>query len=418
MKVTRKVFLTILTFVLLFIAFGASTFAWFTLGIDANIENVKVNVSAEEGIEISTDGFNWRANLDFEDLTKDIEFADLTSINGYDIKNLDLTSPEANKEYFEKKIYIRMTQDGNGNPDFDGIMLSKMLGEYESEDYEYKTWISDEDLNKYGLIRGEEYIFDTINAVKVSFTKEDETGLQSSVIYAFEDEEVKYVANFEEITVKREGTEEEGYTYETTPAFDEIQYNIFKTTGESCKHSYEYKSAKDIYQAIEEDEIKLYYVKDVTATPDKASSWGTVPEVKEVYKELKEKDFIAGETYFDKDGNKNAEASDEFEEGLYYLAGYKIDEGLAYDYANEKNFRLVMPNGKFQEYVGKDDLGDYEKVAILSATDFEVKGNDKTFMYAEITIRIWLEGWDPDCINAIIEKGTEFSFTIKAYKEN
>lgn len=554
MKVTRKVFLSILSFVLLFIAFGASTFAWFTLGIDANVENVKVNIGAEEGIEISVDGFNWRANLDFEELTKDIEFADLTSINGYEIMNLDHTSPETNKDYFEKKIYIRMTQDGSGNPDFDGVMLSNMLGLYEDDEYDYNKWTSDEDLNKYGLIRGEEYIFDTINAVKVSFTKEVEVfeeitaefkdniyttvpafeDLESnifesdeedaepvdsylsaqdiydaieagkklyykkinsiSVIYAFEDEEIIYLPIFKEITATRDGNEADGYTYEIKEvedesvvlAFEDIELNIFGANDANAKHVYSYSSDKDIYDAIQAGK-KLYYVKDVHACKevtvesnesgyeinpayddiklnifeyngsvaehminddgsafygsaeeiynaiqagsklyydmdandsDKASSWGTVPEVKKVYKELKEADFVAGTKYFNADGVENAEASDVFEAGLYYFAGYQINEGLAYDYAKEKNFKLVMPTGEFQEYIGKDDLDDYEKSAILLASDFEVKGTDTTFVYAEITIRIWLEGWDPDCINSILEKNTEFNFTVKAYKED
>ena len=65
-----------------------------------------------------------------------------------------------------------------------------------------------------------------------------------------------------------------------------------------------------------------------------------------------------------------------------------------------------------------------EKGNVLVASDFgkgatktgltTVVFDDDNYVYAKLTIRVWLEGWDADCINAILEKNTVINLGLSA----
>jgi len=55
-KLSRKAILAVLSLVLTFVALGATTFAWFSLGTTATVEQFNVNVKGSEGLEINFDG--------------------------------------------------------------------------------------------------------------------------------------------------------------------------------------------------------------------------------------------------------------------------------------------------------------------------------------------------------------------------
>lgn len=69
-KISKKAILSILTLVLTVVVLGASTFAWFTLGTTATVDNFDVNVTSSEGLEISLDGNNWYTRLN-SDIMRD-----------------------------------------------------------------------------------------------------------------------------------------------------------------------------------------------------------------------------------------------------------------------------------------------------------------------------------------------------------
>src|SRR5690554_1781004 len=55
-KLSKKAILAVLSLVLTFVALGATTFAWFSLGTTATVEQFNVNVKGSEGLEINFDG--------------------------------------------------------------------------------------------------------------------------------------------------------------------------------------------------------------------------------------------------------------------------------------------------------------------------------------------------------------------------
>ena len=108
MKLTKKLFIAIMTMALLVVTFTTSTFAWFTLGSTGTVEPLSVDVTTGTGMEISKDGKSWKNKIqlvDPSDITN-LDFTAVTSFNGkdfYDAEDGALTGANAaaNKKYYE-----------------------------------------------------------------------------------------------------------------------------------------------------------------------------------------------------------------------------------------------------------------------------------------------------------------------------
>lgn len=138
-NLSKKALLSILSLVLTFVALGATTFAWFSLGTTATVNEFEVEVKGGEGLEIQLDGSNdWYSVLNTEMITKyirdkynaQVDTADemeagdnfvmdaLTSKDGisfygYNFSGNDLEHREvhdeatANKDYIQLKFKLR-----------------------------------------------------------------------------------------------------------------------------------------------------------------------------------------------------------------------------------------------------------------------------------------------------------------------
>jgi len=148
-KLMRKLSISILAVVFAVVAMGATTFAWFTLTNTAKLDQFTVEVTTEEGVELSMDQTNWSsvitptqftAGLLAQKVTKPALTA-VTTIDGTDgsFKTLlDLTSAgvatfddaTAGVDYFEFTIYIRTTTQNqpiylsNANTDIEGTAIN------------------------------------------------------------------------------------------------------------------------------------------------------------------------------------------------------------------------------------------------------------------------------------------------------
>ena len=58
-KRKRKIFLSILMILFVGIILTASTYAWFTANQTVTVQTIDVNVAAQNGLQISTDGTSW-----------------------------------------------------------------------------------------------------------------------------------------------------------------------------------------------------------------------------------------------------------------------------------------------------------------------------------------------------------------------
>ena len=109
-KLSKKMMISLMTFALVFIALGASTYAWFTLAQSAQLSDLKVEVSGGTGLEIALEEngvykSTWSAD-ELEEHIGDLELSDLTSKDGVTIKDQSLSAVEFVKG--EKNSFIEI----------------------------------------------------------------------------------------------------------------------------------------------------------------------------------------------------------------------------------------------------------------------------------------------------------------------
>src|SRR5690554_7920045 len=126
-KLSKKAILSVLTLVLTFVALGATTFAWFTLGTTATVDQFNVAVRGSEGLEISLDGDNWftRLNSDImndhinsvfangrlDAVTTNDTLTEFQKFNGMTGSTVNLTDATINNEYLEFDLQFRTKTD-------------------------------------------------------------------------------------------------------------------------------------------------------------------------------------------------------------------------------------------------------------------------------------------------------------------
>lgn len=149
-KTSKRIIMSILTLVLVVVALGTTTFAWFTLSNVALVNNIEANVIAGEGLEvaIAIDGENvtgFKSNLGASDWTlvmnhialkesKAFEFNAVSTANGNDFTKVAITNgnasigqdAEANVDYLAIEILFR--SQTAGSVDITGITIDNTVG--------------------------------------------------------------------------------------------------------------------------------------------------------------------------------------------------------------------------------------------------------------------------------------------------
>lgn len=315
MKLTKKLFIAIMTMALLVVTFTSSTFAWFTLSDTGKLENVKIKVVAGTGMEISSEGNLWKNHLDFTAKTENLKFSDVTTSDGKTFKKLDNTDAVAGENYLEETFYIRV------NTENATVVLNAVIGKDKTtgESGNASKWIAEFDYTGSNgqptFVKNQSYDFDPLNAVKVSFyTNEETTSTTPKFIYSYANGLNKGEADYSDGGFTKTYLNEKGYDYSLAP--------------------------------------------------------NALPSAYVTYTKL-----------------ENATASNGF---------------VRYD--------QVAANASKSVVVADTDLKDSTQFTISNVTNL-----DANYYYAKVTIRIWLEGWDPDCINAILDGDTELAFELNAF---
>lgn len=362
MKFKKKLFLSIMTLALVVVTLSTSTFAWFTLGNTANIEQVKVNVTTGLGIEISENGDAWKNKINLSAPTDLIDFTALSSYTGtnnlkgkegvvlYDrngevvsFKKVDQLQNNEKNSFFEKEVYIRITatpgatSSDPATADCDWIALKNVTSGTEldfgeavgGEDKDHANanqWMADFDYTGDKTYEnGKFYNFDALNAVKISFAtvREDENHAKAEVATVL-------------------------YGYANDNNQGDVSLNgAAKAYADFKEYAYALPNDTDHVDAVGEpgDTDYVAEVQEVKGTlPTYVSDLTTAAKI------LLQTDFVDADT---------AKAAD----GI--LANKVLDEN---------------------------------------------------YMYAKVTIRIWLDGWDADCINAILDQNTTLSIVLEAFK--
>ncbi len=111
----KKLYISLLTFVLFTVIFGTVTYAWITIATINNIEGMYLSASTGDELQISTDGFHFSSTLDEEamlEIFKNQSLTDVTTINGIDFYKggLNPTGPaRVNKDYLSFELWFRTT---------------------------------------------------------------------------------------------------------------------------------------------------------------------------------------------------------------------------------------------------------------------------------------------------------------------
>lgn len=175
-KLTRKLFISILSMAFAVIAIGTTTFAWITVSTTATIKPFNGTVEAGvSGIELSTDGGNtWQSSIDLAELITDTAFAkfsDITTSNGakfyeysFSSEGADSTELATNEKYIEVSFLIRRS-DWNSSSGQLPVYVENVVFEsaIDGNDFGYEL-----EYDMEGYTKGETYDFLTVaNAARL-----------------------------------------------------------------------------------------------------------------------------------------------------------------------------------------------------------------------------------------------------------
>ncbi len=109
----KKLYISFITLILLFVTFGTVTFAWISLSTINNIEGLSLAASGGDELQISLDGINFASQLPAESLYElfdDISLVDVTSTDGLNFQTgglRDVAPAIANEHYLSFDLYFQ-----------------------------------------------------------------------------------------------------------------------------------------------------------------------------------------------------------------------------------------------------------------------------------------------------------------------
>lgn len=331
-KVSRRVYISGLIFVLIFLALGATTFAWFTLAEFSQLNNLNFSVSSGSELSISLD-----ENGEYSDeiLSSDIksrigkiQLGNLTSIDGKNLYVLNDDFSLSKEEYkkLQKNKFIEITFFFRAIPE-NVTVKNPIIGVYLS------------DHNKLA---------------KYTEIEQKGTFVVSKGVYFNAD------VNYYSIDLKEDGT------------------NYYKA-GEKSKHY----ASDAIMISFEDNSNGNTIIYDLNAKEGHNYNDGYSNDISQLKG--------AASYYYNKTG-KNPGLGDSRTAKLGSFALFN----------DVKNPEVVTSN--------------YD----MMICTLKESSTDKGVYYGSSTVRIWVEGFDADCFNAILSDQimTQFSFRFGYYSNN
>ena len=115
----KKIYLSILSFILISIVFGTASYAWLTMSVVNNLENLSLTATSGNELEISIDGDEYASNLPpyvLDQLLKDVRLQDVTSVDGIHFQTGGIIQEgpaTRNEDYLSFDIYFRTIRREN-----------------------------------------------------------------------------------------------------------------------------------------------------------------------------------------------------------------------------------------------------------------------------------------------------------------
>lgn len=111
----KKIYLTLLSIILLVITFGTSTYAWVTISTTNRVDALGINATLGDRLEVSIDGTDYYSELSGKmimDQIRKVRFTDVTSLDGITFeKGIQerLKEAEVNEDYISMSLFFRTT---------------------------------------------------------------------------------------------------------------------------------------------------------------------------------------------------------------------------------------------------------------------------------------------------------------------
>jgi len=346
-KLTRKLFISILTVAFAFVTLGATTFAWFTLTTTAKVQTFTGSMSTGTGIEMSLDGgVNFKNYFSTGEILKAITGA----ADGTIVFNL-CTSLDGVSMYKHADLSVDAPTGGDGFAFSEGEIVS-------TSDYiKFDVWFR--------------------------------SPTQNARIYLLTDTSTASTGK----PWKPDGTFEYGYyDDEETPQFSS---NIISPST---------TAAFNVYLA---DTLRMSFQKytvptmgDVLPSPDNL----TATEDVVIY----ELDPSISERTSNSSNPKNHRLDTDIVQNIGmvpYYNGKNSAKPIKQDFMNAVSAKLPKKIYKNSDLVEASALGDpgeehADAPVLLELT--AVKTNHDGYYYGFMQVRIWAEGWDPDAFNAVL----------------
>lgn len=366
-KGSRKIFLSLMSLLFAVVVASTSTYAYFQINKEAWLGNLGLTVSSGDGIMISVDGSNYTESLSEETLYKAVvsKFKGWTfGTDGELYDNATKKTEDEVKEAF-KEIYLVPVTSFDGTTFVDSAQSSTDVstGAYVSFDIYFTAETKPDDGKIIPINFGKGYSVSTANEVIAP------TGITSAL----------------QTRVK---TVNSCYSYD-------------KTTGEAVLHNSSmvngiHNSNLSTLDVSAKDAMRfstVTYSKMATAT-----GTVTVPNTPKIY-ELNEGLGSYATNLNETQYKVNTPAA--------FAAAYDASKNASYTYSNNINDGLQNALDYSSEVPATyKSLNTKDAVEILTLTN----NNDYS---DKATFNIWLEGYDADCIDAIVGSTVDcaFSFT-------
>lgn len=404
-NLSRKLYISIFTLILLVVLSGTVTFAWFKLNTNAWFSNVEISASTNANLKISIDGKNYTSTLDAKDLEKSI----VAKANGYELrcdaqgedpywydpeekKNIEITDALLESEFKNMSLKPVTTSDGKR---FKSLLLDNITiqSKYYIEFDIYFESIVDgkhtEDVQEvYFSNRTITYDDGTvIPKTEIGTTKAEEIGFPDNILASFKTLDLTTGKMISYDAASKKATSEDGE--DITDSFEKT----FRTyVSDAVRFSVEAKSNRTTTQDSSLDGgVKIYELNKGNG------SYATTLKEKGADTNNTTYAGLSGAMY---DANKNAALT-------YYNTVKK--KGLEDGNSSDKPLDPISYNDVPNTLKGLDTIEAAKIIRLDSDNDYGRNGK------AMMTVRLWLEGWDADCIDTVLDQDVSITLSFTNY---
>jgi len=182
MRTFKKIYLSVLSFLLISIVFGTASYAWLTMSVVNNLENLSLTASSGNELEISLDGDTYATSLEnyvLDEFLRNVRLQDVTSMDGINFQTGGIIQEGPairNSDYLSFDIYFRTIRRENSiylvnnvsstvqydNPDVGTFIVSRGVSWTAKHNFQNGPELSDM------VLQGDRGVYHASNSIRIS----------------------------------------------------------------------------------------------------------------------------------------------------------------------------------------------------------------------------------------------------------